>query len=122
MVDGAIDLQRGIYNVQLERWIRHFPLGESLIVISKERFQRETRQVMKEILEFLDAPDPQYFDDKSVSMAPETNGSLSRLISVGQYKQMPNATRKFLERFYKPYNAQLSNLLGESWRGVWDPV
>jgi len=33
--------------------------------------------------------------------------------------QMSNSTEEYLERFFKPYNDELADLLGEEWRGVW---
>lgn len=33
---------------------------------------------------------------------------------------LPNRTREYLHRFFKPYNDELADLLGEEWRGVWD--
>lgn len=122
LVFFRLDLQRGIYAVQLKRWMDHFPLGESLMIISNERFQKETRQVMREILEFIGAPDANYFDDRDVS--PTTRSVMDqnkglKLLSVGGYDPMNNTTRKFLETFYKPYNKQLVELLGESWRPNW---
>lgn len=117
-------LQRGIYSVQLERWIKFFPLNESLLVINNERFTREPRKVMGEVLRFLGSPQPDYFSDLNVSVSLKEEELLSRrgvsnLLSVGGYAPMSNSTRRFLEKFYKPYNDQVADLLGEEWRGVW---
>lgn len=120
-------LQRGIYSVQLERWMKFFPLHEKLLVIHNERLHREPRVVMGEVLEFLGAPRPDYFENPKVSVSfhedgerPKKLSKSSSILSVGGYAPMPNATRMFLERFYQPYNDQLASVLGEDWRGVWD--
>ena len=118
-------LQRGIYAVQLERWMKFFPLNEKLLVINNERFHREPRKVMGEVLQFLGSPKPDYFSDEDVSVSfSDKDGppklKVSNVLSVGGYPPMKNATRLFLEKFYKPYNDQIADLLGEEWRGVWD--
>lgn len=119
-------MQRGIYGVQLERWMKFFPLNEKLLVINNERLQREPRIVMGEVLRFLGSPIPDFFSDERVSVAtsnkeaPALTNKVSNVLSVGGYPPMKNATRHFLEKFYAPYNKQLASILGEEWRGVWD--
>ena len=120
-------MQRGIYGVQLERWMKFFPLNQKLLVINNERLQREPREVLEEALHFLDAPKPDYFLDESVSVATSNKEKaassanvVSNVLSVGGYPPMKNATRHFLEKFYAPYNNQLADILGEEWRGVWE--
>lgn len=117
-------IQRGMYSVQLERWMKHFVLGKTLLVISNDRFKMEPERVMGEVLRFLDAPRPQFFEDGSMlanftTMRRGQNMVQNVLLSVGGYEPMANRTRKFLEKFYKPYNDQLGHLLGEEWQGLW---
>lgn len=124
-------LQRGIYSSQLERWMKHFPLHESLMVINNERLIQEPRKVMSEVLEFIGVPRKDYFADESVSISFEDSEvkttksrvlstGMQSLLTVGGYEPMSNATQHFLEMFYKPYNARLSGLLGEEWHGIWN--
>jgi Sulfotransferase domain len=127
-------LQRGIYSVQLERWKKYFPLGESLMVINNERLNQEPRKVMTEVLTWLGVPSKDYFMNPNVSVSFDSEGNkvlknmslpgktdgLTRLLSVGRYEPMSTAARGFLEKFYKPYNAELGRILGEEWEGVWD--
>ena len=119
-------LQRGIYSVQLERWMKYFKLNESLMVINNDQLNREPRKIMRKVLRFLNAPEPDYFEDDEVDVslqekALRSNSGVSSLLSVGGYDPMNNSTRHFLEKFYKPYNDQLADLLGEEWRGIWEP-
>lgn len=123
-------LQRGIYSVQLERWKNYFPLHQSLLVLNNERLIREPRKVMSEVLEFVGASRKDYFADESVSITIESEGDgktsrglsagMKSLLTVGGYKPMSNATRQFLEKFYRPYNAKLGRLLGDEWESVWN--
>ena len=114
-------LQRGIYSDLLERWLKYFELGSTLMVINNERLHAEPRQVMKEVLRFLDSPKTDFFDDEKVSLVSTTPpGRKSMLLSVGGYNPMANNTRHFLEKFYNPYNQQIVGILGEEWKGVWN--
>ena len=82
---------------------------------------------MKEVLEWVGAREPDYFEDESHPVVFDADkaregsliASMGSLLSVGGYAPMNNATRHFLEMFYKPYNAQLKDLLGEEWEGIW---
>ncbi|CAB9521638.1 Heparan sulfate glucosamine 3-O-sulfotransferase 2 [Seminavis robusta] len=120
-------LQRGTYSLQLERWKEHFPLNERLLVLDNDRLLKEPRKVMGEVLAFLEAPRPDFFANESVPVDTSESEKMrharvkgiSNLLSIGGYDPMANSTRRFLEMFYKPYNQQIVNVLGEEWRGVW---
>jgi len=105
-------MQRGMYAVQLESWLKYYRLGISLHVIHYERLRSEPQQVWKEVLEFLQVPHHELQKDDF-----ETNYSPNK----GEYKQvLSKSTIEYLKKFYKPYNDRLTDLLGEEWRGVWD--
>lgn len=108
-------LYRGCYAHQLRNWMRFFTLGENLLVINYERLDLEPEAVLKEILEFVDAPDYDFTDQAfNRSYSPSKHWS-------GRYTDpMPNSTRRYLEDFYRPLNERLADVLGEEWRGVWD--
>ena len=38
---------------------------------------------------------------------------------AGRYEPMPENCRRYLEKFFRAYNDQLADLLGEEWRNVW---
>ena len=105
-------IQRGMYAVQLETWLEHYTLGESLHVINYERLRSEPAQVWKEIQDFLQVP----MHDLDESIFGKDYSP-----NKGSYREsFPNATLAYLKRFYKPYNHYLADLLGEDWRDVWD--
>jgi len=105
-------IQRGMYAVQLETWLEHYTLGESLHVINYERLRSEPAQVWKEIQDFLQVP---------VHDLDESIFGKDYSPNKGSYREsFPNATLVYLKRFYKPYNDRLADLLGEEWRGVWE--
>lgn len=118
-------LQRGIYSAQIERWMKFFPLNESLMVINSEKLNQEPRKVMGEVMKFLGAPKPQYFESEEVDIHLKekdtvyASAAISGILNRGSYAPMANSTRRFLEKFYKPYNAELANILGDEWRGIW---
>jgi hypothetical protein len=37
------------------------------------------------------------------------------------FPPMKESTRKYLEAFYAPFNAQLEEVLGPEWKGAWTP-
>jgi len=106
-------LTRGFYAEQLSMWMRHFELDKSLKVIQYERFLENRTAVLAEVLEFVGAPPIGLEDlDLEKSYSPERAGA--------PYKgKIPDTIHEYLRRFYKPYNDELADLLGEEWRDVW---
>jgi hypothetical protein len=103
-------LQRGMYMIQLNRWMRLFPLGESLIVLNYDRFKYEPTKIFSELLDFVGVPP--FIPAKGFATKHNARGP-------SQYP-MSNATRKYLSAFFRPHNNMLADVLGEEWRGVWD--
>jgi hypothetical protein len=108
-------LYRGCYHHQLRNWMRHYTLGENLLVINYERLDRDPESVLKEILDFVGAPEYEFTDQAfNKSYSPSQHWS-------GRYTEsMSNTTRQYLEDFYRPMNDKLAGMLGEEWRGIWD--
>jgi hypothetical protein len=95
--------------------MEHFTLGESLKIIRYEVFKQNTTAVLQEIFEFMGAP-PHGIKKEEL----ETCYSLRKNQQNKTVPPLTNETKAYLERFYKPYNDELADLLGEDWRGVWD--
>jgi len=96
--------------------MEHFSLGESLKIIHYEAFEKTKSAALQEILEFVGAP-PHRIKEKAFETDYSPNKRESATLI---YPPLTNETKAYLKRFYKPYNDELANLLGEYWRGVWD--
>jgi hypothetical protein len=108
-------LYRGCYHHQLRNWMRHYTLGENLLVVNYERLDRDPESVLKQILDFVGAPEYEFTDqafNKSYSPSQHWTGRYT--------ESMSNTTRQYLEDFYRPMNDKLADMLGEEWRGIWD--
>jgi len=106
-------IARGFYAAQIKNYMEFFSIGESIKVICYENFMKNKAAVMQELLEFVGSP-PYKFDDKQFDEYLGANKIL------GWYPSLKNETKTYLKYLYKPFNDELADLLGESWRGVWD--
>jgi hypothetical protein len=97
-------LTRGLYARQLREYFRYFP-RKQLWVEQSELFFLQPARVLKEAFGFLEI-------DGSFVPADLTPRN------VHHYEQVPRATRKELEAFYRPHNEELFELLGH--RFNWD--
>lgn len=107
-------ITRGFYAEQLVLWMRYFPLNHQLKVVHYESFLKDKKVVFQEVLDFVGAPAFAELDDLDfhISYSPKR--------PKPPYKgDMPNHIREYLTQFYKPYNDELADLLGEEWRDVW---
>lgn len=112
-------LSRGMYAQQIESWIdASFQLGVNLHVVRYERFVENRAVVLQEILEFAGIT---HMDQLTLDNPTLVTDYSPRLPS---HRAAPKLTidplvREYLSRFYKPYNDELADLLGEEWRNVW---
>ena len=117
-------LYAGMYATQLSEWLQYYTLHEHMMVIRSEELQSQPRQVLQRVQEFLGLP---YYEFPVHVMETEYNP----IVSPRQQQttlQRPQirvdrpspATEEYMKQFYRPYNDDLANLLGEEWRGVWD--
>jgi Sulfotransferase domain len=109
-------LSRGMYAQQLVNWLDVFELGVNLKIVRYEQFLKNRSAVAQEILDFVGV------DINSVSMDATV---LQHDFSPKKRRKtlrddMDPRLRDYLSRFYKPYNDELADLLGEEWREVWD--
>jgi len=105
-------VQRGMYAVHLESWLKHYQLGVNMLVIQYERMHSEPVRVWEEIQDFLQVPRFDLDRDVLSGDYSPTKSSFNTALS--------NTTTAYLKKFYQPYNDRLADLLGEEWRGVWD--
>ena len=91
-------IARGLYVVQLERWLRFFS-REQMLVMSSEQYFESPQTVYDRLTHFLNT-------------RPYDPGEFAS-INRGEYSGLESATRKRLAAFYRPYNERLYRLLGE---------
>lgn len=86
----------GHYAEQLEAWFEHFP-REQFLVIFSEDFDRDPQGTFDHVWEFLGLP-PHALPEKKRRV-------------VGNYRPMPPKTRARLEKYFRPHDDRLSELL-----------
>lgn len=106
-------LQRGMYSIQLRRWLKYFVLGESLLVLKFEDMQTDPARVYETILDFLGAPRFSLSAD-DYQKSYQTRGQYRRKM---EHAPISNETRRYLDRFFQPYNEQLADILGQNYYG-----
>lgn len=113
-------LQRSMYASQLRRWMKFFPLNESLMVLPYEIFLDHPLDVVQEILHFCQVPMPDYFITHHVNASVEFKSVYYH--HGGQKAPLSRLTRRYMERFLEPYNRDLAQLLHETrhdWSTIW---
>lgn len=93
-------LQRGLYRMQIERYLALFP-REQLLILENGEMRRDTPGTMRKITQYVGLSDYAW---ESENFAPEGQ-------TVSSAPMNPE-TRERLVEFYRPYNQQLYELLG----------
>src|SRR5262249_51532821 len=88
---------RGIYIKQIRNWLSFFP-REQILVISSDDLRKDANGVTNKVFAFLGLP-PHQIEVQN----PDKHTD---------YEPMKSRTRKNLVEFYRPYNAELEELLG----------
>lgn len=91
---------RGRYSEQLKRWLEYFPM-ERFLIIESDQLKFRPKQTLEKIFEFLGLQFNSRFADANFTRYNEN-----------LYTEMPDATRRYLEDYFRPYNEQLFELLG----------
>ena len=114
-------LYRGIYSEQVARYAKHFELGESLKVVRYELFKADPEAVLNEVFDFIGVKRIRLSKEtlEKNYMAPKNSSRTFRNRVAHSESIMSNDTRAYLRAFYKPYNDELANVLGDDWRHVW---
>ena len=122
---------RGFYALQLQHWFNALrEMGrepkDSILIVRLEdiTYRRPNghqeehdrgKDIFDRVVKWLGLPHFELLEEKQdFSHAMTTNYN-----KLGAPIMDPK-TRSLLESFYKPYNKQLSKLLGQEWDGVWD--
>ncbi|GKY91438.1 hypothetical protein MPSEU_000116100 [Mayamaea pseudoterrestris] len=116
----------GMYATQLSEWLQYYTLGVDLMVIQSERMtksQAHLLDVLTEVQEFLGLPVVEFSTSvvtKVYSPVPAVPSLRGLSVAGKEVDRLSDRTSTYLKAFYKSYNSELADLLGEDWRGVWD--
>ena len=91
-------LERGLYADHLKRWFSHIP-RERFLILKSERFYEDPEATLGQVQDFLGLP------RQSLAHYPKYN--------TGAYPPSDDKIRDMLTEFYKPYNQDLNEVLGE---------
>ena len=93
-------VRRGLYNEQLLRYFNYFERNQ-ILIIDSGLLRNKTATVLNEVTEFLGLQEYDWHQEKLPSQHVRKYAS-----------QMADATRAFLQDFYKRHNQKLYQLLG----------
>jgi hypothetical protein len=105
---------RSIYYDQLWRWLQLYP-REQVKVIDAQSLLSDRRAVMAEIVAFLGLQPYQYTEEE---LRHTWGGGSNDHNTPGDYQPMGASTRVTLQRFFKPHNERLYELVGRQFD--WD--
>lgn len=105
--DGGVYLRKGMYSLQLQQWQSTF--HDSLLVLNYDDLKRDPQEFYRRVLRHANLADFELF-------------SFEKVFAGNYSAEMPmtNTTRRHLEKFFAPYNRQLSEMLGGKWQNVWN--
>jgi len=98
-----------MYSLQLAQWLEYFQLGKNLKIVQFEVFQTDKQRSLEGIFDFMGLP--------LGCLSNLTQETLDkRAIHATNFSSLlSNETKEYLWRFYKPYNEELADMLGEDW-------
>lgn len=103
-------LDIGLYVLHLRKWLQFYPI-ENFLFLRTEDIPSDPVGTMSKITNFLEiAPVPS-------RMARDVLGRMSNVLPL--FQPMHNSTRALLVDFYRPYNQQLAELIGDN-RFLWE--
>lgn len=100
-------LRKGLYAIQLRQWLHYFSHPHNLLVLNFDDFRLNPREAYHRILQHVGLPIydlPQGYEN----------------LRAGSYEPLDPDMRRFLSKFFAPYNRRLRVLLGKEWQGVWE--
>lgn len=95
-------VRRGLYHEQLSRFLEHFPREQILIMESRE-LKAHRLDALRRVCQFL-------------GVEAFANEDHRPVVFAGNYTdKMPPVARDLLAEFYRPHNARLFDLIGETY-------
>lgn len=113
-------LQRGMYSVQLQRWITQYDKTKILVLLSED-LQRDPVAAWNQLQDFVELQRMRHLsaEELTLSYGPKQHyGEEDENASVAVAPTMQAATRAYLKAFYQPYNEALLRILGKPLK--WD--
>lgn len=98
-------LKKGLYALQLRKWMEYFNFPQELLVLKYEDLQESPASVYSRTLDF-------------IGLKPYQLNTYEKHLA-GRYDPMPENCRLYLEKFFQAYNDRLADVLGEEWRNIW---
>uniref|UniRef100_A0ABM5GJN1 [heparan sulfate]-glucosamine N-sulfotransferase n=1 Tax=Pogona vitticeps TaxID=103695 RepID=A0ABM5GJN1_9SAUR len=109
----------GWYAIHIERWLRHFPTSQ-LLIIDGQQLRSDPASIMDEVQKFLGVS-PHYNYSEALTFDPQ-KGFWCQLLEGGKtkclgkskgrkYPPMDQESREFLSNYYRDHNVELSKLL-----------
>ena len=91
-------ISRGRYAEQLKRWSEYFP-RKHILVIQSEKYYSDSLSVFQKVEDFLGLP--------------HWNPGEITKYNVGRYSKLDDSLKQEFSEYFKPYNEDLYDLLGE---------
>ncbi|XP_071114331.1 carbohydrate sulfotransferase 15-like [Haliotis cracherodii] len=109
-----IDLRRGLYSIFVTDWMKVYP-SEQMLILRFEDYRNKVEEHLQQVFSFLDLMP---LSQKKITSIANSAIQNKRQASSRKFGDMWTSTREVLDRFYKPYNEQLSALL-QNERYLW---
>ncbi|CAH1229621.1 CHST15 [Branchiostoma lanceolatum] len=107
----TVRLRLGLYEVYLRDWLSVFP-RDQILVQRLEDHSKDPHTTMTRVFKFLDlGPITNQSDKDAIFMSNAKRSQKKRYDSIGQ---MLPKTRRMLNKFYRPYNQRLAELLNDT--------
>jgi len=98
-----------LYSLHLAEWLEYFQLGRDLKIFSFENFQEDKEEVLGGIFDFVGL--------SKACLSGSAQGAMNRRYNRNSAfnSTLSSSTKDYLWRFYKPYNEELADMLGDDW-------
>ncbi|KAK3866730.1 hypothetical protein Pcinc_027766 [Petrolisthes cinctipes] len=111
-----VRLYNGLYSMFLQDWLRVFP-QQQVLVVRMEDYHTNVTQTLHTIYTHLGLRPLTDEEEKKVLISPVLNKNKRK----SQIGQILNSTIQVLQKFYQPYNRQLSHILRNS-KFMWKDI
>ena len=111
-------IRRGMYAPLLRRWLNTFKLDEELLILRYEDFRARPQQEYARVLQFLGVDGSNFSLPKEAFSITYKSHVEDRGLDTKPVPLNPR-TREFLQALYRPYNEQLSMMLGNDTKWLW---
>ena len=117
------DLKRGLYAPQVAAYLEYWTLDVDLKIVTFQDLNDNPSQTLSSILEFIGASPDHRLSDAQLKkdLSPFSKVNNKKDTSISSPPKLDNSTRAYLKRFYRPYNNDLADLLGDDrYRTMWE--